>query len=372
MNVFFFTRKAARRHYLLCPVCLKTQESLSCHLRRVCMKDKTDPQILEVVEKAKNDVCDLLKNGRAFSYAVLKRIVSSPNPLEGLIEELKYHHLFVTGAPSSLPIDGPTLVTECPAEAPGEAEPSDVESGSSGELFQCRQEKTYTKDKMVKAKELGILEKHSAEHPLLKGFGEYLIVAFQNAKYQQEVDSVSRYLYFADPTEPSLKFVNDREKLRDFLGQQAKAGYKAQTSGNYVKCLKRFLDYHMTRTNLRQIDRALYSQCALFVDFLTSLQSALAKQVGKEIVQKRHDLLFDKSQPTTRECWAVLDVAEGDIVKIMNQLDDTSSSSLSMTQCLTVLYYLEAIVILGHCQRPCVVQSMRVSVTALLCSYVLY
>ncbi|XP_063049989.1 uncharacterized protein LOC134444691 [Engraulis encrasicolus] len=219
-------KKAARRHYLLCPVCLKTQDSLSCHLRRVCMKDKTGPQILEVVEKAKNDVCDLLKNGRAFSYKVLKQIVSSPNPLEGLIEELKYHHLFVTGAPSSLPIDDPTLVTERPADAPGEAEPSDVESCSSGELFQCRQERTYSKDK---------------------------------------------------------------------------------------------------------------------------------------IVQKRHDLLFDKSQPTPRECLAVLHEAEGDIVKIMNQLDDTSSSSLSMTQCLTVLYYLEAIVILGNCQRPCVVQSMRVS-----------
>ncbi|XP_056441388.1 uncharacterized protein LOC130378769 isoform X1 [Gadus chalcogrammus] len=355
---------AAHRHYLLCPVCLRTQESLSCHLRRVCMKDKTPPEILEVVEKAKKDVCDLLKNGRAFSYAVLKQIVSSPNPLEGLIEELKYHHLFVTGVPPPLPIGNPRLVTEtlseCPGEAPGETEPSDVESCGSNELFQCRQEKTYTKDKMVKAKALGILKKHSADHPLLKRFADYLKNDYENAKYQQEVDTVSRYLYFADPTEPSLKFVNDREKLRDFLGQQAKAGYKAQTSGNYIKCLKRFLEFHLTRTGLRQDDRELYKQCTLYLSFLTSSQSVLSKQASKEIVQKRHALLFDKSQPTPRECLAVLDKGEGDLVKIMDQLDDSSSSSLSRTECIFVLYYLEAIVILRHCQRPCVVQSMKV------------
>uniref|UniRef100_A0A8C5AY97 Uncharacterized protein n=2 Tax=Gadus morhua TaxID=8049 RepID=A0A8C5AY97_GADMO len=360
------TRKsaAAHRHYLLCPVCLRTQESLSCHLRRVCMKDKTPPQILEVVEKAKKDVCDLLKNGRAFSYAVLKQIVSSPNPLEGLIEELKYHHLFVTGVPPPLPIGNPRLVTEtlseCPGEAPGETEPSDVESCGSNELFQCRQEKTYTKDKMVKAKDLGILKKHSADHPLLKRFADYLKNDYENAKYQQEVDTVSRYLYFADPTEPSLKFVNDREKLRDFLGQQAKAGYKAQTSGNYIKCLKRFLEFHLTRTGLRQDDGELYKQCTLYLSFLTSSQSVLSKQASKEIVQKSHALSFDKSQPTPRECLAVLDKGEGDLVKIMNQLDDSSSSSLSRTECIFVLYYLEAIVILRHCQQPCVVQSMKV------------
>jgi hypothetical protein len=225
---------------------------------------------------------------------------------------------------------------------------------------------------MVKAKDLGILKKHSADHPLLKRFADYLKNDYENAKYQQEVDTVSRYLYFADPTEPSLKFVNDREKLRDFLGQQAKAGYKAQTSGNYIKCLKRFLEFHLTRTGLRQDDRELYKQCTLYLSFLTSSQSVLSKQASKEIVQKRHALLFDKSQPTPRECLAVLDKGEGDLVKIMNQLDDSSSSSLSRTECIFVLYYLEAIVILRHCQRPCVVQSMKVSVTALLCSYVLY
>jgi len=61
------------------------------------MKTDTESDRQEVVEKAKNDVFDLLKTGRAFSYAVISHIISSPNPLEGMIEELKRHHLFVTG-----------------------------------------------------------------------------------------------------------------------------------------------------------------------------------------------------------------------------------------------------------------------------------
>ena len=93
------------------------------------------------------------------------------------------------------------------------------------------------------------------------------------------------------------------------------------------------------------------------------MQSVLAEQVSKEIEQKRQALLFDKNQPTPRECWAVFDKAEGDLVKIMDQLDDSASSSLTLTQSIFVLYYLEAIVILKHLQRPYVVQNMKVSAT---------
>ncbi|CAB1434973.1 unnamed protein product [Pleuronectes platessa] len=77
--------RKSSRHWLLCPVCMKTQESLSCHLRRSCLKESEESDREEVVEKAKSDVLDLLKTGRAFSYKVLSRIVSSSNPLKSLI-----------------------------------------------------------------------------------------------------------------------------------------------------------------------------------------------------------------------------------------------------------------------------------------------
>lgn len=66
-------------------MCLKTQEALSCHLRRVCMKKSTEADITRVVEKAKQEAVDVLKTGRAFSYAVLCQIISSSNPLQRLV-----------------------------------------------------------------------------------------------------------------------------------------------------------------------------------------------------------------------------------------------------------------------------------------------
>ncbi|KAF0021721.1 hypothetical protein F2P81_026026 [Scophthalmus maximus] len=56
-----------------------------------------------MVEKAKLDVVDLLKNGRAFSYAVITQIMADANPIQRLTEELERHHLIVTGAPHTLP-----------------------------------------------------------------------------------------------------------------------------------------------------------------------------------------------------------------------------------------------------------------------------
>lgn len=98
------------------------------------------------------------------------------------------------------------------------------------------------------------------------------------------------------------------------------------------------------------------------MDFISSMQNVLAKQVSKEITQKRHDMLFDENQVTPRDCWAVLEKARDDFVATMDQLVDSSSSSLTDHQRNFAVYYLEAIVILKHLQRPCVVQNMKVSV----------
>ena len=240
MYLFSFSRKSSR-HWLLCPVCMKTQESLSCHLRRSCLKESEESDREEVVEKAKSDVLDLLKTGRAFSYKVLSRIVSSSNPLERLLVELKSHHLFVTGEPTPSPQGIPRLVAET-GEPSGEAGSSDVESASSGELFQCNRETAYkARTSLKKANEMGILEKHSIDHPLLQGFAEHLRVNLENTKYKQQVETVSRYLYYADPVEPSLKFVRDREKLLSYTRKQSEANYMAQTSVKYLKCLKRLV-----------------------------------------------------------------------------------------------------------------------------------
>jgi len=77
------------------------------------MKNSTEADITQVVEKVKQNNLELLKSGRGFSYAVLHQIISSSNPLEGMIEELKRHHIFVTGVPPSLPPSLPKVGWVC-------------------------------------------------------------------------------------------------------------------------------------------------------------------------------------------------------------------------------------------------------------------
>ena len=82
----FSVSSKPNRHYLLCPVCMKTQETLSVHLRRVCMKNSTAEAIEAEVEKAKRDVHELLASGRVFSYVLLRQIMDDADPLSRLVE----------------------------------------------------------------------------------------------------------------------------------------------------------------------------------------------------------------------------------------------------------------------------------------------
>lgn len=63
------------------------------------------------------------------------------------------------------------------------------------------------------------------------------------------------------------------------------------------------------------------------------------------------------------DCWAVLRAAKEDFLGIMAKVSDSApnfSVQLTFRECRLVLYYLEAIVILRHLQRPGVVENMMV------------
>ncbi|XP_030274546.1 uncharacterized protein LOC115582623 [Sparus aurata] len=291
--------------------------------------------------------------------------MADTNPLKSLIEELNRHHLIVTGAPPPLPTEAGQSTTQPPetgdqGEPSGECEPSDAASVSSGELFQCDRDVTYSNKVRQKMSEKGLYNKHDVSDPLLKNFAEYLQKELFNQSFKQEVENVARYLYYADSKAPSLQFVNDREKLREYLRALSEAKLKKQTQQNYLKSLKRFLNYHTVSTNLRKMDKVLHKECTEFIEYIGSLQREISKHVGKEITQKRHNMLIEEDQLTTKECWAVLDAAKKDFLDVMENLSE-SSDPLESDQSILLVYYLEALVILKHLQRPGVVVHMTVN-----------
>ena len=74
---------------------------------------------------------------------------------------------------------------------------------------------------------------------------------------------------------------------------------------------------------------------------------------------------MEAKQITPIECLAVLEKAMPDFLAVMEKLSD-SSYTLQPAQSIFVVYYLEAIIILKHLQRPGTVEHMTVSVSSVL------
>lgn len=77
----------------------------------------------------------------------------------------------------------------------------------------------------------------------------------------------------------------------------------------------------------------------------------------------RHAMLTENCQLTPKDCWAVLSAAKNDFLAVIAKVYPDDSGTLEMTECSLVLYYLQAVVILKHLQRPGVVEHMTVSIT---------
>ncbi|XP_038550946.1 uncharacterized protein LOC119884641 [Micropterus salmoides] len=219
-----------------------------------------------------------------------------------------------------------------------EDEQSKNDSVCSDETFQRNPDMKLTRQLMA---ERGLYNKHSLEHPLLKGFATYLEKDLYNENFKQEVENVARFLYYMDP-----------QSLRGKL--------KTQTQLNYLNSLKRFLTYHTVYTNLRNEDEKLHEDCRQFIEYTVSLLKSCSEKVSKEITQARHAKLTENCQLTPHDCLAVLRAAKRDFLSVINKVYPDDSSSLEKTECGLVVYYLEAVVLLKHHQLPGVVEHMTV------------
>ncbi|CAL9688300.1 unnamed protein product [Knipowitschia caucasica] len=278
-----------------------------------------------------------------------------------MMVELERRTLIVHGAP--LP-EHNTIGEAAQTESRDQDEtggPADVASESSGEYYQNVPEVNYSTAAKKNMAAMGLYGIHPMDHPLLKDFATFLKETKKFENFIQDVRNVSRFLFYANPEEASLQFVNNRELLRLFIRRLTGAQLKAQSRLNYLKSLKLFLDFHTHYSDLAKENAVLYEQCVNFIDFLKSEKKAMSKGVSKELVQKRHSLLTSGDrmlQP--QDCTAVLRVAKADFLAIMNKLAKNSSAILQSPECVFVVYYLEGVIILKHLQRPGVVSHMTV------------
>uniref|UniRef100_A0A3B1IDY1 Si:dkeyp-87d1.1 n=1 Tax=Astyanax mexicanus TaxID=7994 RepID=A0A3B1IDY1_ASTMX len=157
----------------------------------------------------------------------------------------------------------------------------------------------------------GLYFKHSTAHPLLKSFAHYLEVDLENDNFTQEVENVARFMYFMDPKQPSLLFVHQTERTREYFNTLSEVGLSKQTVHNYIKSVK----------------------------------------------------ILTEGSLQPKDCWAVLEAANKDFLAVIAKLTGprhVRGHHLTLPESQLVLYYLEAVLILRHLHRPGVVEHMTV------------
>ncbi|KAK7157074.1 hypothetical protein R3I94_006973 [Phoxinus phoxinus] len=221
----------------------------------------------------------------------------------------------------------PPIYPPCPESSTAEAEsvPPPVEpeldaesDASSEEYFQSTGGPKWTADVRVEMAKRGLYRKHSIDHPLLQGFFHYLRVDLGNTRSKQEVENVARFLRYMDLKEPSLLFVREVEKVREYFNVLTETRLSKQTVLNYWKSLKRFVKYIVTFTSLHTKDKSLYSDCRDFMGPLDGIIAGMSKKVNKELTQKRYHGYGKGKLP--EDCLAIMGLALADFLEVVGKL----------------------------------------------------
>ncbi|XP_073409279.1 uncharacterized protein [Dendrobates tinctorius] len=165
----------------------------------------------------------------------------------------------------------------------GSSQPSDNSNDDIQRVLHYK----WTVESRKRMKEEGMYLHHSLKDPVLKRFAFYLQKDLNVNKYRQEVQNVSRFLHFMDPNKVTLDFVMQIEKSRSFFIKLRDLNLAHQTAFNYLKNLRRYLNFHMRATNLANEDPAMYSAVKHFKSVTKDLRVTLSKGISSEVVSKR-------------------------------------------------------------------------------------
>ncbi|XP_073539389.1 uncharacterized protein [Phyllobates terribilis] len=232
-----------------------------------------------------------------------------------------------------------------------------VEEAGFDETTQRALKTKWTADTRKKMLAAGLYKRHSLQDPLLVGFTNYLLHTLGVRYFRQEVEDVARFLFYMNPKVVNLDFVKDVEKVNSFFTKLRDLNLANQTIFNYLKHVRRFMTYNVRASNLFEKKRALFRSCEFFMTVTEDIQKRLSKGISREVVSKR-SLALTTSQSTPQECRKILDVAKQSFLKCLQAAKD---GCVRQSTQLEVIYYLQALVVLKHLQRPWVLQNMTVS-----------
>ncbi|KAL1005241.1 hypothetical protein UPYG_G00056540 [Umbra pygmaea] len=145
-----------------------------------------------------------------------------------------------------------------------------------------------------------LCKQHSKDQKLLADYIVYMKRDKEKNNWSQEAGNVAKFLFYMDPTTPSLEFVRDIETTRRFFRELADVGLQKQTLANYLKSVKAFVRYSVVATSLSNTDPGLYTIARQYLEKLDDITSTLIKQVSKKVVGKRLNVPLVNSRTARR------------------------------------------------------------------------
>ncbi|XP_026209063.1 uncharacterized protein LOC113157682 isoform X1 [Anabas testudineus] len=357
-----------------CLLCQKPQEVLSAHLARVCMKDSTKEEREAELKRAKKSTKSWTRQGRNWDYRQICSIVMDRASRMALVRHLQERDFFISYTPEEA--DGVVLEQQPgPGAAVAKGEPT-VASGTTMDAVEdspwsdhdeendASEAPTYQEAASASwgrarcnMQQTGLYEKFNSDNPLLVEFKKYLVNHMEVPNCQQEVDNVSRMLRYIQPTgeEIDMDFLRKGTEAKDYIESLKGAKLLPPTILNYINNMIHFVQFLATR-NID--DMEFYTRCDSYISLLHTLRKPVSKAINKVTCKTRYQR-FLGSPKSVRDCQKLLSVAKNDMLRIFANLQE--GRFVGSDEKTLYRYYCEAILILGHFQRPAALQGMTVS-----------
>ncbi|KAL1277210.1 hypothetical protein QQF64_023883 [Cirrhinus molitorella] len=332
-------KRSAERNLVHCLQCHKPQENLPVHLARVCMKKSTPEERLDEVQKAKASSREWLRKNRTWNYKQLCELLPDRRSRITMVKELLRRGFFIMNQPEE---------SEMVLDPEGDSTTvDDVTFANTVTTPTTPRDPQTISSVRMQMKGAGLHDKFPARAKLLMGFKKYLVESRRLPNWQQEVENVSRFLRYLQPTgsEPSLDFLSKRTETQDFLKALQRTDMSAASILTYVKSMKRFLEYLSLRLDIQKRDPQLRSNCESYTNMLMTLRKTVCKTHEDKTCDTRLDEAF-----CIKDCQKILKVAKPDFLRIHENL--LSGQEVSNTEKTLYRYYCEALLVFRHMQRP--------------------
>ncbi|XP_029965743.1 uncharacterized protein LOC115401590 isoform X2 [Salarias fasciatus] len=289
---------------------------------------------------------------------------------QALVKELQRRGFFILNAPMDVDLEEfEARSSEQPSATAGPVPPAAEQAGEGSPAHTSEEEGSGSDDPTwqqatpnfstsvrVRMQEENLYAKFPPETTELKKFKNHLVSVLETPNYQQEVDNVSRVLRYLQPTgdQVSLDFLDSTAPVGDFFAALKRVGQTAATRFNYIKSLVKFIRYLQLEHG--GTDPAFFHKCTNFMDFLSVLRKSISETHSKD--RKRHEY-FVGAKTGVHECQKVLRVAKKDALGVYERL--LRSEPVSEEEKTRYKYYCEAVLLLGHFQRPGAVEGLTVT-----------